>query len=83
MASIGTSKTSCKHPCDKCLSPGASNIILDESDASSRTNDIKMNGNTYENTPSPSSIVSTSTINHSFKYRRSSSRRKYKKKFFF
>jgi hypothetical protein len=74
MASSGASKRSHKHSYEKCLSPGASNISLDESDVSVRTNDINMNANSYANTPSPSSITSNSTINHSFKYRRSTSR---------
>ena len=62
-----SSKTSCKHSCDKCLSPGVSNISLDESDLSVRTNDIA--SNSYANTPSPSSIESTSTIHRTSKSR--------------
>ncbi len=67
MSSVNISKTSCKHSCDKCLSPGTCNISLDESDLSVRTNDI--NGNSYVNTPSPSSIASTSTTDRPQKSR--------------
>ncbi len=67
MSLINVSKSSCKHSCDKCLSPGTNNISLDENESPIRTNDI--NGNSYVNTPSPSSIASTSTNDPTFKYR--------------
>lgn len=67
--SIGISKASCKHSCEKCLSPSTGNFSLDESDASIRTTDMNINGNSYVNTPSPSSIASTSSNDRSFKYR--------------
>jgi len=69
MSSINVSKSSCKHSCDKCLSPGTNNLSLDENDLPIRTNDININGNSYVNTPSPSSIASTSTNDPPFKYR--------------
>ncbi len=71
-----SSKTSCKHPYDKCLSPGVSNISLDGSHVSVRSNDIA--SNSYVNTPSPSSIESASTVDRSSK-----SRPKSKQKIFF
>jgi hypothetical protein len=72
MALDNASKTSCRRSCDKYVSSDASNISLDESDVSIPTNDINGRGNSYVNTPSPSSIASTSTIDNSFKYRPSS-----------
>jgi hypothetical protein len=70
MSSLGASKSPCKHSCDKCSSPGASNISIDGSDLSIRTNDININGNSYVNTPSPSSVAS-STMHRSYKHRSS------------
>jgi hypothetical protein len=69
MSSVTVSKSPCKHSCDKCLSPGTNNISLDEGDIAIRTSDININGNSYVNTPSPSSIESTSTNDPSFKHR--------------
>jgi hypothetical protein len=70
-----SSKSSCKHPCDKCFSPGTNNISLEEGDLSARTNDIP--SNSYVNTPSPSSIESTSTIGRPSHSRSKSKQKKF------
>ena len=67
MASIGIRKSHspCKQSCNKYRSCGTSDISLDTSRLSIRMNDT----NSYENTPSPSSIASTSTTVQSPKFR--------------
>ncbi len=62
MSSLNASKSSRKRSGDKCLSLGASNIPLDENDLSIRANEISISGNSYVNTPSPSSIASSSSF---------------------
>lgn len=64
MSSINLPKSSYKHPYGKSVSPTSNNISHDESELSVRTNETPTPGNSYTNTPSPSSIASTSTINH-------------------
>jgi hypothetical protein len=60
MTSVGGRKshTSCKTFCNKSRSSGASNTSIDTSHLSIATNDT----NSYENTPSPLSFASTSTV---------------------
>jgi hypothetical protein len=77
MALDNASKSSCKRSSDRYVSSDASNISLDESDVSIPANDINARGNSYVNTPSPSSIASTSTIDNSFKYRPSTLKSKH------
>jgi hypothetical protein len=63
--SLRKSHSTCKQSCSKCRTCGTNNISLDTSRLSIRMNDT----NSYDNTPSPSSIESTSTIERSPKYR--------------
>jgi len=62
MTSIGGRKshTSCKTLCNKSRSSGASNTSIDTSHLSITTNGTS----SYENTPSPLSFASTSTVEH-------------------
>ncbi|CAF1046328.1 unnamed protein product [Rotaria sp. Silwood1] len=68
MASSGSSKLPPNYSPDKCISSGASNISLDESEASIRVQDSNMNGDSYINTPSPSSSATASTTDRSIQY---------------
>jgi hypothetical protein len=61
MSSINTSKSSGKHPCDKYHSPETGTIPLNENNLSIRPDGINVNGNSYVNTPSPSSIASSNS----------------------
>ncbi|CAF4300722.1 unnamed protein product [Rotaria sp. Silwood2] len=71
MASPGSSKVPRNYSPDKCMSSGASNISIDESEASIRVDDNNMNKNSYINSPSPSSSATISTTDRSFQCRSS------------
>ncbi|CAF4099640.1 unnamed protein product [Rotaria socialis] len=79
MASAGPSKILGDYSTDKCISSGASNMSLDESNTSIPANNINMNqDDAYINSPSPSSTATTSTIDSPFKYRSSRFRDSYR-----
>jgi len=53
----------------KCRSCGANNTSNNDNRLSIRMSDISLNGNSYDNTPSPSSIASSISAIRSPKYR--------------
>jgi hypothetical protein len=61
-----------KHSCDKCFPCVTSNTSIDENDRPIPSNEMSIAGNSYVNSPSPSSIASTSTTEHSMGNRSSS-----------
>ena len=64
------SKYACKYSYSKRISDEGSTAAFDRGTLLSRPND--MHPNSYVNTPSSSSTASSSTVNRSFQYRRSS-----------
>ncbi|CAF4970941.1 unnamed protein product, partial [Rotaria sp. Silwood1] len=62
------SHSSCKHICSKCRSRDTENLSLDTSHLSIPITDANPTRNSYENTPSPSSNASTTTMEPSSKY---------------
>ncbi|CAF0787970.1 unnamed protein product [Rotaria sordida] len=69
MATVRSRKShsSCTHICSKCRSRDTENISLDASHSSIPLTDGNPTRTSYENTPSPSSNASTSTIEQSSK----------------
>lgn len=76
MSSTDASKATYVHAPERFLSAGTNHTSPNESTASTRTTEISINGNSYVNAPSPSSITSSSTLEHPLRYRPCSSRSK-------
>ncbi|CAF1563036.1 unnamed protein product [Rotaria magnacalcarata] len=70
MATVRNRKSdhSCKHFCVKCRSHGTQDLSLDTTHLSIPITDANPTGNTYENTPSPSSNASTTIIEKPSEY---------------
>ena len=78
MSSVDASKGTYNQSSEKFLPTGTNHTSPNASTSSTRTTEISINGNSYVNTPSPSSIASSSTMEHPLRYRPCSSRSKWR-----